>query len=225
MAAIALLIAEAGSSPSGTGSFSYFTNTRVVVENLAFDKIVEIWGHDPASVNWRSFPCTVDRSLPNNRELWSAHIGSTEIDQFDVKYQVLGNTYWDNNDGFNYVLDTAAAQTDGIGTAVVGPNVLAVAWSIEPPSGRLNAEVLVKNLAFNKQVAIVYTTDNWMTFHNAFGSFERTFPPPTMPHQIQSETWTISVQLTPGATGQFAVFYIVGGATYWDNNFGSNYSF
>jgi hypothetical protein len=60
---------------------------------------------------------------------------------------------------------------------------------------------------------------------NAFGSFQRSLPPPTMPHQIQSELWAISVQLTLGASGQFAVFYIVGGATYWDNNFGANYSF
>ncbi len=37
MAAVALLNAEAGSAPSGTGSFSYFSNARVVVENLAFE--------------------------------------------------------------------------------------------------------------------------------------------------------------------------------------------
>jgi hypothetical protein len=162
--------------------------------------------------------------VPNNGEIWRAHIDSTEIDQFDVEYQVLGNIYWDNNGGFNYVLDTGAAHTDGIGTAVVVPNVLAVASGIEP-TGQLNVEVLVKNLAFAKQVAIVYTTDNWATFHNAFGSFQRNFPPPTMPHQIQSELWSVSAQLSPGASGQFAVFYIVLGTTYWDNNLGSNYPF
>jgi hypothetical protein len=209
MAAVALLNAEAGSTPSGTGSFSYFTNARVVLENLAFDKIVGIWGHNPASGSWSFFPCIFERSVPNNREMWSAHIGTTEIDQFDVEYQVLGNIYWDNNAGFNYVLDTGAAHTDGVGTATVVPNVLAVASGIEP-GGKLNVEVLVKNLAFAKQAAIVYTTDNWTTFHNAFGNFQR---------------WAISVQLTPGASGQFAVFCIVGGATYWDNNFGANYSF
>jgi hypothetical protein len=223
MAAVALLHAEAGSSPSGTGSFNYFTNAGVVLENLAFDKIVGIWGRNSASGGWGLFPCSFERSVPNNREVWSVHIDTTEIDQFDVQYQVLGNIYWDNNAGFNYLLDTGAAHTDGTGTATVGPNVLAVAWGVES-SGRLNVEVLVKNLAFNKQVAIVYTTDNWATFHDAFGSFQRTFPP-TMPHQIQSETWAVSIPLTPGASGQFAVFYIVGGATYWDNNFGANYLF
>jgi hypothetical protein len=223
MAVVALLNAEAGSTPSGTGSFSYFTNARVVVENVAFDKSVGIWG-SPSSGDWQFFPCNFDHSLPNNLEIWTAHIGSTEIVQFGVEYLVSGNIYWDNNDGFNYLLDTGAAHTDGIGTTVVGPNVLAVAWGIQP-NGTLNVEVLVKNLAFTKQVAIVYTVDNWTTFHNAFGGFQRTFPPATMPHQIQSELWEISVLLTPGAFGQFAVSYIVGGVTYWDNNFGANYSF
>ena len=85
--------------------------------------------------------------MPNNSEIWRAHIGSTEIDQFDVEYRVLGNIYWDNNAGFNYLLDTGAAHTDGIGTAIVVPKVLAVASGVEP-SGKLNVEVLVKNLAF-----------------------------------------------------------------------------
>lgn len=223
MAAVALLSAEAGSTPTGTGSFSYFTNAWVVVENLAFDKIVGIWGHSPGSGNWGFFPCIFDHSVSNNSEIWSAHIDSTEIDQFDVEYRVLGNISWDNNAGFNYLLDTGSAHTDGIGTAIVVPNVLVVASGVEP-GGKLNVDILVKNLASAKQVAIVYTTDNWTTFHNAFGSFQRTFLPPTMAHQIQSELWTVSVQLTPGASGQFAVFYIVGGATYWDNNFGGNYS-
>ena len=75
MAAVALLNAEAGSTPSGTGSFSYFTNARVVLENLAFDKIVGIWGHNPASGSWGFFPCSFGRSVPNNREVWSARRG------------------------------------------------------------------------------------------------------------------------------------------------------
>jgi hypothetical protein len=224
MAVVAMLQAEAGSAPSGTGSFTYFTNFRVVVENLAFDKIVGIWGRNAFSGGWNLFPCIFDRSVPNNLEVWRAHVTSTEIDMFDVRYEVLANVYWDNNGGFNYVLDNSAAHTDGIGTAITGPNVVAVAWGVDA-GGTLNVEVLVKNLAFVKQVAIVYTVNNWATFANAFGIFQRVFPPPTMPHQIQSELWKISVSLTPGASGKFAVFYVVGGSTYWDNNFGLDYSF
>jgi hypothetical protein len=224
MAAVALLNAEAGSTPSGTGSFTYFTNFRVSVENLAFAKSVGIWGHNQLSGNWVFFPCSFDHSVSGNNEIWQSHVSEVQIDQFDVVYQVAGNTYWDNNAGFNFTLDTAAAQTDGVGTAIVLPNVLNVASSIDP-SGKLSVQALVKNLAFAKQVAIVYSIDGWITFHNVFGSFEQIFPPSTTPHQVQSELWSVTTSLSPGASGQFAVFYIVNGATYWDNNFGANYLF
>src|SRR5437868_6031106 len=132
MSVIALLNAEAGSTPSGTGSFTYFTNFRVLVENLAFTKLVGIWGHDQLSGNWSFFPCSFSHSVPNKTEIWQSHVPDLQIDQFDVVYQVSGNTFWDNNAGFNYRLDTSAAHTDGIGSAVVAPNVLAVASSIDP---------------------------------------------------------------------------------------------
>jgi hypothetical protein len=224
MAEVALLHAEAGSAPSGTGSFSYFTNFRALVENVAFSKIVGIWGHNLGSGTWGFFPCNFSKSVPNNKEVWVARVDETEIDQFDVEYQVSGGIVFDNNAGFNYVLDTGAAHSDGIGTAVIGPNVLAVSWDIDS-GGTLSVDALVKNLAFVKQVAMVYTLDNWVTFHNAFGTHSQDFPPPTMPHQVNSELWTISVALAPGSSGRFAVFYMVDGATYWDNNVGVNYSF
>ena len=105
MSVIALLNAEAGSTPSGTGSFTYFTNFRVLVENLAFTKLVGIWGHDQLSGNWSFFPCSFSHSVPNNSEIWQSHVPDIQIDQFDVVYQVSGNTFWDNNAGFNYRLD------------------------------------------------------------------------------------------------------------------------
>ena len=224
MAAVALLQAEAGSTPTGTGSFSYFTNFKLLVENIAFSKVVGIWGRNASSKIWGFFPCSYDHSVPNNIEIWTAHVGSTEIDTFDVQYQVFGNIYWDNNVGFDYALDTSAAHTDGIGTAVIGPNVLAVSWGVDP-SGMLSVEVLVRNLAFVKQVAIVYTLNGWLTFNNAFGSFQRSFPPSMVSHQVQSELWKISVPVAPGISRRFAVFYIVQGTTYRDNNFGLDYSF
>jgi hypothetical protein len=224
MTPIALLNAEAGSTPSGTGSFTYFTNFRVLVENLAFTKLVGVWAHDQLSGNWSFFPCTFSRFVPNNNEIWQSHVPDIQIDQFDLVYQVSGNTFWDSNAGFNYHLDTNAAHTDGIGSAVVTPNVLTVESRIDP-SGNLSVQVLVKNLAFAKQVAIVYSIDNWATFHNVFGNFRQLFPPPTMPHQIQCELWSVSASLPSGVSGQFAVFYSAAGTTYWDNNFGLNYAF
>ena len=225
MAAVALLHAEAGMTPLGTGSFDPFTNYSVVVENLAFTKIVGIWGRDASTGVWSFRPCSYSRSVPGNLEIWVGHEDRLPPDQFDVEYQALGNIYWDNNAGFNYALDVAAAEgAEGVNTAVIGPNVLAVGFEVDA-AGNLNVDVLVKNLAFAKQVAIVYTTNNWMTFQNVFGGWAQSYPPATTPHQVNAELWNIVAPVGVGKTGQFAVFYIVAGATYWDNNFGANYSF
>ena len=52
-----------------------------------------------------------------------------------------------------------------------------------------------------------------------------TFPPPSTPHQLNAELCNILAPVGVGATGQYAVFHNVEGMTYWDNNFGLNYSF
>ena len=225
MNAVTLLRAEAGSAPSGTGSFNYFSNFLVVVENLAYNKLVGIWGHEVGAGTWSFYPCSYSHSVPGNNEIWNTSTGESRIDQFDVEYQVLGNVYWDNNSNYNYIMDIAAAEgTNGVGTAVINPPVLAVSWGIDA-AGNLNVEVLVKNLAFQKQVAIIYTTNNWLTFFNVFGKYERSFAPPTMPHQVQTELWNIAAPVGLNKSGVFAVFYVVNNTTYWDNNFGLNYSF
>ena len=224
MNAVALLRAEAGSSPSGTGSFNPFSNFFVVVQNLAFTKLVGIWGHDVGTGTWGFHPCSYSRSVPGNLEIWETSLGLPP-DQFDVEYQALGNVFWDNNAGYNYSLDIGAASgTDGVGTVVINPNVLAVGWEVDG-AGNLNVDVLVKNVAFVKQVAIVYTTSNWLTFQNAFGNYSQSFAPGSSPHQLGAELWKIVAPVGIGKTGQFAVFYTVAGTTYWDNNFGFNYSF
>jgi hypothetical protein len=134
-------------------------------------------------------------------------------------------TCWDNNSGSNYFIDVqAGGSTDGIGSAMIQPNVLAVEWGPDI-SGNLFLDVLVKNLAYAKQVGIVYTTDNWATFQNAFGAYQQSYPPASTPQQINAELWRVVAPTGAGNTGQFAVFYTVGGDTFWDNNFSQNYSF
>ncbi len=110
----------------------------------------------------------------------------------------------------------------GVSTIVMGPNVHVGGYQVD--AGNLNVQVLVRNIAFQKQVAIVYTTDNWFTCHSAFGIYSRPFASASTPHQLNTELWNIG-PVAVGTTGQFAAFYAVAGATYWDNNSGLNYSF
>lgn len=99
MDAVALVRAEAGSSPSGTGSFSFFANFAILVENLAYAKQVQVLAREKDSGSWTFFPASYSSSVPGNGEIWTAHLGDPPVDQFVIQYQVLGATFWDNNSG------------------------------------------------------------------------------------------------------------------------------
>ena len=115
-------------------------------------------------------------------------------------------------------------SVDGIGSALLTANVQSVGFEVDA-GGNLTIDVLVRNLAYVKQVAIVYTTDNWVTFHNVSGGWKQSYPPFGLAHQVNAELWTVSASVGAGKHGQFAVFYDVNGSRFWDNNFGRNYSF
>jgi hypothetical protein len=224
MEPVQLLEAHAGSAPTGTGSFSYFTNASVVVANLGFEKVVGVWGHDQSTGTWQFHPCSFDRSVPGNVEVWTAQIFETQIDIFDIEYKVLGTILWDNNSGFDYRLDTGAAHTDGVGTVALGADVRVAEWGLT--GSTLAVDVIARNLAVLKQVGVVWTTDGWSTFQNAFGTFTESYPPASAPHQPSAELWTVKAPVGTGAHGQFAAFSIQNNnVTSWDNNFGLNYSF
>jgi carbohydrate/starch-binding protein with CBM21 domain len=74
----------------------------------------------------------------------------------------------------------------------------------------------VKNLAFNKQVGILFTTDDWATSNSVFGQFD---------HRLISgnEVWKIDAPVGSVSQVEFAIFYRVNGQEFWDNNFWRNY--
>ena len=223
MQPVSLRFASAGTEPTSTGSHSYFAFFSVLVDNLAFDKQVSILAHD--STGWNFHTCLFSVSTPDNGEIWTAQLGSPAIDQFVVEYQVLGQTFWDNNGAANYLLDIVAAESkDGTNTVALNANVLVQQYFADS-TGTLGVSVLLRDLNFTKQVGLVYTTDSWATFHTVSGLFQDRYPPFGHPSQPNAESWHIAAPVGIGQHGQFAVFYSVNGTTFWDNNFGSNYSF
>ncbi len=224
MQPVSLRSASAGTAPTPTGSHSYFAFFSVLVDNLAFDKQVSILAHDDVT-GWNFHACSFSVSTPGNGEIWTAQLGSPAIDQFVIEYQVLGQTFWDNNGAANYLLDIAAAEArDGTNTVALNTNVL-VQGHFADSTGTLGVDLLLRNLDFTKQVGLVYTTDGWATFHSASGVFQEGFAPFNHPSQPNAESWHIAAPVGIGQHGQFAVFYSVNGTTFWDNNFGVNYSF
>jgi hypothetical protein len=219
--AVQLVSATAGLHPTGTGSYAYGSSFLILVDNLAFEKVVGIWGRDVGTSNWSFVLGQFDQSVPGNGEFW--RVGTSKrIDQFVVRYDVGGVSLFDNNFGNNYILDVAAAeQTDGVGSAVIVPNVLSEDGFIDG-SHQLVVGVAVKNLAFTKQVGVVYTWNNWTTAQVRFGNFQKQYQPSLLPAQAQVESWEVHAPLT-ASPAQFAVFYTVNGTTFWDNNFGRNF--
>jgi hypothetical protein len=222
---VTLLRAEGGPSPTGTGSYSTFENFYIVVEKIAADKVVQILGRSIDGNTWNFYPGVYSGFAGVNNEIWTVHIGEPPVDQFVVQYQASGITYWDNNDGSNYLLDADAAQgTDGVGTALLTPAVLAVDTDVTD-AGTMQVDLLVQNLAYAKTVGVRFTTDNWATHSEAFGTYQQTFAPVGAPHQVNAELWEVSASVGAGIRGEFAAFHSVNGVTYWDNNFSMNYSF
>jgi hypothetical protein len=80
---------------------------------------------------------------------------------------------------------------------------------------RVTGGIEVKNLAYEKQVSVVYTTGNgqWNEVAATYAaSIDNGF-----------ETWNFSQDAVAGATFEFTIKYVFNGQTYWDNNNGINY--
>lgn len=76
----------------------------------------------------------------------------------------------------------------------------------------------MKNYAYEKNVQVRYTQDNWATYTDVPLSYNST-------NSDGSELWTVNLNLDDRGTSnfQYCVYYQVNGQTYWANNFGQNY--
>ncbi|NMO15098.1 hypothetical protein HPC49_16340 [Pyxidicoccus fallax] len=80
---------------------------------------------------------------------------------------------------------------------------------------RLVGVVEVKNLAYEKQVTLVYTADG-VQWNETAASY-------TAPASNGYERWTFTQDVPAGAEARFALRYITAGQTSWDNNGGADY--
>ena len=79
---------------------------------------------------------------------------------------------------------------------------------------------VLKNYNFIKTVKVKYTEDNWNTFIEKELSFKEQ-------EENNIEEWTTIIELTSKDKGKFkyVVSYEVNEQTYWDNNYGNDYTF
>jgi hypothetical protein len=209
---VELRLATSNSFPTGTGSFSYQGEYQIVVENLAFQKQVAIHGSSGAGGPFVDRPAAFQESLPGGLELWKATT-SDQLLEFAVEYGVNGSTFWDNNGGANYLQPPVFDEFD----ALLGNEPELVQGSAGfSDATHVRVDAAVKNLAFAKQVGMVFTTDGWATAQVANGAFD---------HVLKSgnEVWPIQAAVGAARRVEYALFYDVNGQQFWDNNFGRNY--
>jgi hypothetical protein len=204
---------------------------EVRVKSAGTDKAVFIH-QEMADGTWQDQVATFKETSGNGWETWefSGNVyGSYMLgfgDQFVVKFVVDGVTYWDNNNGANYTIETDAGPmlANGVNVDVFQPTAYTSA-----SGSSFYGTVDVRNLDYNKSVTIIYTTDDWATtntvaatyggspFHYGYGSFDN-------PNIYNIERWRFNVSLPSGISEiEYCVSYDVLGTTYWDNNEGANY--
>ncbi len=227
-------------------SYSYYrgfnTWTRkftVRVTNLAYDKKVSIY-HEKVDGTWEEIPLSYDFSLDDQNEIWIGEYRYTAgtkdkiyDNEFVVKYDVEGSTYWDNNNGNNYSIEEKE-----VGSFFAQPSLnISVDSdydSLYPvygsTSNKFSVVVDVRNIASEKEVKVAYSADGWQTTQYLPLSFTPRWYSGYQyvllsPNQFNVERWTGSVMLDPSVNSiEYAVVYKVDGQEYWDNNSGRNYT-
>lgn len=202
---------------------------EVEVANLAYNKKVVVH-YQNSNGAWTNFNLTYKNTTNKGTEIWSGKLilGSAsdingEISQFVVKYEVKGQTYWDNNKGKNY-------KTPAEGTFLADDLNVSVSHGYLYPDGRFGVIVNVKNLAPTKEVKLIYTLDNWKTtqtdnlkYQSSWFYGQGDIPSPNI-HKVEVWWFGKTFSTLTFSEIKYAVVYKVNGVEYWDNNFGKNYT-
>ena len=206
----------------------------VEVTNLAYSKTVAV--HQQLNDGqWEDVYLAYSFTTSTGTEIWkgtSRKSVRTFIspspnaygEKLAAKYVVNGQTYWDSNSNSNYTIVNSNRQ-DYSSFLYLNQdfNIFqseATLYTYNDLS-YLTVAADIRNIAFAKEVKVIYTTNNWATTNtrllvfstndnnNATTAFER---------------WTTSFSIPKTNKVVYALSYKVNGQTYWDNNFGANYT-
>lgn len=143
---------------------------------------------------------------------------------FSIRCGSGATSHQDDNGGSGYFL--AASSGGFLQRGSVHNSGFSPTYTTGPGT-TYTGTVVLRNLAYAKQVRIVYSTDGWRTVQTADG----TYAGPTWgyysatpnPNRFGLEQWYFTLDLGSATTVEYAVSYTVAGVTYWDNNFTRNY--
>jgi hypothetical protein len=198
-------------TPSGMGSYRPSGCCEIIVKNLNYHKNVSLLTKQGGL--WKDLPAHYVKSINQNYELWTFLSSTYGGEEFVVKYEDNGETYWDNNNWKNYKLPTAGSDLN----AILGSNFKIALGNASIRDNKFSATIAIENIDYNKIIGMVYTKDNWQTHQLSYGKYKRTF-------SSGLEEWIIEFYVGSYTRFIFALFYKAIGNTHWDNNFGRNYS-
>lgn len=199
----------------------YAATGYVEVENIAYAKNVTIhYSFD--GVTWNDCAAEYYKPTWGNYEAWkfqtpgtisSPHRGTAEI-RFAIKYEVDGQTYWDNNNQQNYSVAAGYNVTNRYDFGVGG---VADFYSYRY-NNTIHGALQLKDLGYQKDVKVIYTTNNWETTNEVSATYGSTFE-----KNDYVQIWYYDFP-TNESNVQYKLSYTVNGITYVDDNFGEYYT-
>lgn len=224
-AKVNVVYTRAFQTKSGTATYNYVEG-YVEVEKPSYDRTITIhyaidndltkWYNDTTSCKY--YAESLNGALGTREILYFKKQIKSKI-TFAIKYSRPGaRDYWDNNGGKDFVVGFGT----GIPTMVLGSSSIALEkFTAMTNSVKyqkvITGSVVLKNLAYTKDVKIVYSTDSWKTSKSAVVNYGENF--------YGNERWNFSAYLDyTVTTAKFKLVYVVNGQTYVDDNFGKFYT-
>ncbi len=193
----------------------------VLVENIAYEKNIIAFVEE-APGTWVERQAVYRSSVGNNLELWRVDYDLPENTladlRFALRYDVAGQSYWDNNGGYDYYLDQDEGYMLG-----ANANIADVSFNSQVSTGNratyhYSGALLLKNHNPSKKVFVVYSVNDWESWDEVAATYAGG------PNFDGIEKWTFrDLIVTRGNDLDYAIRYEVNGVEYWDNNFGNDY--
>ncbi len=216
-------------SPGGGFTGVNSTVFTAKVKNVAFAKDVAVRYVLPTG-SWDERPLAWEKNF-TDYDLLARSDNSFSTTEFVFRYTVNGQTFWDNNGGANYHIDSGRPNTVGgnvilnkatarRGTQAGGGFTVTTSW--------VEGEIFVKNASFHKRIGIRLSTNEWASFQDTDAWFDTKVS--VVAGISQVEIWkfkTPELNLDQSSSNfRFAAFYnnLETGEWLWDNNFYQDYT-
>ena len=193
---------------------------KIAVKNLAYQKNVVVhYTYDDET--WNDVSASYEKTSNDGYEIWTFETPMQPSNKyyyrynckFAIKYEVNGQTYWDNNGTKDYSfkgLNLPNKQDYQLNKCQMLVDRCYYRCG-------LNGTIMFQDFNPDKEVTVRYTTDNWKTYKDI-----KAYKHPLYKPYKNMETWIFRIPERADKY-EFAIMCELNGNTFWDNNFDKNY--